>query len=97
MDVNHCQRSGSHTGWYYWEIFLDVPKDILARIQYVRYILHPIFADRIKTVKKPDEGFKLIGYGWGEFSVKIEITLNNNDKLEKYHWLKLIGPKPLDA
>jgi transcription initiation factor IIF auxiliary subunit len=78
-------------------LFLDMPETSLTKIKNVKYVLHSTFADPIKTVEMPNEGFKLKGYGWGEFAVKVEVTLRDDSKLQKYHWLELIGSKPLDV
>ncbi len=83
-------------GWYYWEIFLDVPEQILSQIKNVTYTLHPTFRNPVITIDRPDGGFRLKSRGWGEFRVKVEIRPKDGPTMTKYHWLKLAGPTPLD-
>ncbi len=76
-------------GYYDWEIFLDVPEHVLSKIVQVKYILHPTFPEREIIKENRDEYFKLERNGWGEFNVKVIITLKDGQELTKYHWLKL--------
>ena len=75
-------------GSYYWEIFL-MPKDALSQVDSVTYTLHETFPDPVRPVTDRESGFKLRSKGWGEFQVKVEIYLENREKLTKYHWLEL--------
>jgi tetratricopeptide (TPR) repeat protein len=95
--VNSSEPIENRKGWYNWKIHLDAPNNILRKIRDVTYILHPTFYEPRRTITKSNGGFKLEANGYGEFLVTAIITLKNNEKITKYHWLKLSGPTPLDT
>ena len=93
---NTSTRREDREGWYDWEIHIE-PENVLPQIDYVQYILHPTFYKPMRKVEKSEGGFKLKGTGWGEFNVKVQVTLKNGRTITKYHWLHLDGPTPLDT
>lgn len=66
-----------------------MPKDALSQVNSVTYTLHETFPDPVRHVTDRESGFKLKSKGWGEFQVKVEIYLENREKLTEYHWLEL--------
>jgi tetratricopeptide (TPR) repeat protein len=96
IEVDNTSESDKERyGWYSWDVFIG-PQKILPNVQYVKYILHPSFQTNEVIIDIPEGGFRLKGAGWGEFRIKVEISLIDKQKLTKYHWLKLNGPTPLD-
>lgn len=85
------------SGWYKWKIFIRAKEEVLSKISYVIYTLHPTFYEPVRKIENRKGGFELVGRGWGEFEVKVKIKLENQDELTMNHWLKLGGPTPLDS
>ena len=89
--VNTSSPSPTQPGYYNWEIYLDVPESILSQIDNVKYTLHPTFREREITINTKENRFRLSRMGWGEFNVKIDVTLKDGRTITKYHWLNLTG------
>jgi tetratricopeptide (TPR) repeat protein len=104
IEINNTSApDASKEGYYFWEIHLVAPDDVLADIAKVIYYLHPSFLNPVEEIDRerdPDaekNGFRLSSRGWGEFRVKVKITFKDGIEITKYHWLKLAGPTPLEG
>jgi tetratricopeptide (TPR) repeat protein len=74
-------------GQYSWEVFLDAPDNILSNIEKVKYKFDATFIQREITITEGKGGFRLVGEGWGGFSIKVKIYMKNGEKVVKYHLL----------
>lgn len=78
-----------------WEAFLDDGgSGDLARVQNVKYILHPTFPDQIKFITDPQDGFVLRTSGWGEFELKAFVHFNDGTEKKLTHELQLRKTPP---
>jgi hypothetical protein len=94
--VNTSSKDYTKEGWYNWEIHLEAPQNVLGRIKSVKYVLHSTFNPPEYIIDDSEGGFRLSASGWGEFRVKVIITLKEKRIITKYHWLELAGETPLD-
>jgi len=73
---NVAKESTIKSGYWDWTIFINAPEDVLGKIEYVEYTLHPTFPDPIRIVNQRSSGpyaFPLTTSGWGTFTVKIKV------------------------
>jgi hypothetical protein len=91
MDLKVKQAVVPHDeGWWNWSLWLEGPEDDLDEIEYVEYILHPTFPSPVRKVSDRRSNFRLDARGWGEFSIKVRIHLEDEDEvLVLDHWLEL--------
>ena len=88
--ANNSKPSFKKEGWYDWEVYLDVDPEVARKIKSVTYTLHPTFQERVITINHDPNGkYALDENGWGEFQIRADIRLNNDDTITKYHWLDL--------
>ena len=93
----HREKQGIRV--YDWCVFLDEPKNVLADIIAVEYILHPTFPDPVRRISDGVHCFALESQAWGEFEIEIRIFLSSKEiqqaryyiKLEEDNWPR--GPK----
>jgi transcription initiation factor IIF auxiliary subunit len=73
-------------GWYYWELSVKAPIELVKSIVSVEYVLDPTYKESKKTIFTKENGFLLKGKGWRDFKLVVNIHLGNNKKkLKKYH------------
>lgn len=60
-------------GTYNWSLELSAPDDVLAKVAYVNYGLHPTFTPRNQVVRDRFSQFRLVRAGWGTFLVGIDV------------------------
>jgi tetratricopeptide (TPR) repeat protein len=77
-------------GWYYWELSVKAPTELNKSIVSVEYILDPTYKETKKTIFNKENGFLLKGKGWRDFNLIVNISLDNKQKLKKYHKVILI-------
>lgn len=66
--------------WFEWKVQLDESPEKLEKIKEVEYILHPLFPNRIRRVKKRDEQFAIKSGGWGEFDIIVNVYFQDGDE-----------------
>lgn len=75
--------------YYEWAIWIEPNPRQLSEIEYVEYLLHPTFKNRLRKVEDLKSGFRLESKGWGEFLIEISIFKKNGERLQLTHWLEL--------
>ncbi len=77
---NVAKKSKIKDDYWDWTIFINAPEDVLERIEYVEYELHPTFINPMRIVNQRSSGpyaFPLNSSGWGTFTVKIKVYYND--------------------
>lgn len=64
-------KSGSR--YLYWHRIYAQGRD-LDKVKEITYILHSSFANPIRKISTRSNGFELITWAWGEFTIKTIIT-----------------------
>ncbi len=81
--------------WWEWEAFIDDGgSGELAHVKFVEYVLHPTFADPVRRVTNPAEGFALKTEGWGTFVLKAFVHTKEGGKQKLKHELELPSDPP---
>ena len=83
------KREFKSSNFWNWSVWVEgSPEDL--DIDHIEYILHSTFPNRVRTISSRRTKFKLKSKGWGEFTFKIRIYLNDNSRpLYLKHDLKL--------
>ena len=76
-------------GYFNWDIWIENGTKDISEIDYVEYLLHSTFKNRLKEKKDPSNGFLLQSSGWGEFEIQISINLKTGNTIQRVHWLTL--------
>jgi hypothetical protein len=79
----------SKKDYYQWAIWIESGESDISEIEYVEYLLHPTFKNRLRKVTNPADGFRLESAGWGEFLININITKKSGEVIQIGHWLSL--------
>ena len=58
-----------HEGWYYWELCVKAPPEVMQSIISVEYVLDPTYKESKKTIFTKENGFLLKGKGWRNFNL----------------------------
>lgn len=66
---------------YCFHAIIQAPKEVLNRIEYVKYHLHPSYPNIEQTVTNKDSQFKLKELAWGESNLKANVKIEKQDKL----------------
>jgi serralysin len=74
--------------WYKWTISITGPTNVTQRVRSVRYLLHPTFSPFIVEGNANKPGFPLTRTGWGAFTVRSIITLDNGEIISRSHRLR---------
>jgi hypothetical protein len=74
-----------HEGWYYWELCIKAPPEVMQSIISVEYVLDPTYKESKKTIVAKENGFLLKGKGWGNSNLQANILLDNKEVIKKYH------------
>lgn len=86
------QTSSKHESrkdYYEWAIWIVSAESDISEIEYVEYLLHSTFKNRLRKITDPSEGFRLESAGWGEFRVEISIVKKSGETIQLAHWLSL--------
>jgi hypothetical protein len=75
--------------YFDWSIWIESGKENISKIDYVEYLLHSTFKNRLREVNSHSDGFLLSSNGWGEFEIHINIILKSGKTIQLKHWLKL--------
>jgi len=66
------------SGRWEWAVFIVASDEVLGRIQYVEYTLHPTFPEPIQRVTErgleSGKGFTLKATGWGTFEIALKVV-----------------------
>jgi tetratricopeptide (TPR) repeat protein len=71
--------------WYYWELCIKAPPEVMQSIRSVEYVLDPTYKESKKTIVAKENGFLLKGKGWRNFNLVANILLDNKKVFKKYH------------
>ena len=74
-----------HEPWYYWELCVKAPPELMQSIISVEYVLDPTYKESKKTIFTKENGFLLKGKGWRNFNLVANILLDNKEVFKKYH------------
>jgi transcription initiation factor IIF auxiliary subunit len=75
--------------WYYWEVCVKAPPEVMQSIISVEYVLDPTYKESKKTIVAKENGFLLKGKGWRNFDLVANILLDNKKVFKKYHKIVL--------
>lgn len=91
---NVAQRSETKNDYWEWTIFVKAPEDVLEKIEYVEYTLHPTFPNPVRIVNQRGHGpyaFPLTTAGWGTFTVKVKVYYQDGTYQRLSHLLRFEG------
>jgi transcription initiation factor IIF auxiliary subunit len=93
------KKDSSKENYWNWSVWIDSSKENLNKIDYVEYILHPSFPNRIKKRTSIKNKFLLKSKGWGEFNINVRVYFKDNEKntLNLLHYLKLFNEENIDS
>ncbi len=66
---------------YVIQVILQANKDVLDRVEYVRYSLHPSYPNKIQTKTNRENNFELKELAWGEFNLRAEVKIKDQHDL----------------
>jgi transcription initiation factor IIF auxiliary subunit len=75
-----------------WSVWLEGAKDELSKVRKVRYLLHPTFDPPTRWVDDRRSKFRLDCAGWGEFTIRADVFLADEEVLHLKHELRLEYP-----
>ena len=83
--TSNTKPDKQHEGWYYWEVYVKAPPEVMQSIVSVEYVLDPTYKESKKTIFAKENGFLLKGKGWRNFNLIANILLDNKKVFKKYH------------
>ena len=75
-------------GWWEWGVYIEGAGTELDRIRCVEYTLHPTFPNPVRVVCSRKDRFLLTSRGWGTFTVRIKLMLNDGSIHQMAHPLR---------
>ena len=87
------QKDQSKKNYYKWEVWIEPKENNLSDIDYVEYLLHPTFPNRLRKSDDHTSNFRIKSKGWGEFRIDISITKISGEVIKLWHWLSLSNDK----
>jgi transcription initiation factor IIF auxiliary subunit len=78
--------------WWEWAVWIDGSDQELDSIASVIYTLHPTFRNPVRRVDDRVSQFRLDAFGWGTFTIYIEVRLRGGSALKLEHDLELYYP-----
>jgi hypothetical protein len=85
-------KGGKSSGWWDWSVWVDGSAAELSKIKSVTYRLHETFPQPIQVKKNRKEKFRLNSWGWGEFTITVNIDTGEGKPITKRHYLTLEVP-----
>ena len=79
-----------------FHIIIQATDDVLDRIEFVKYGLHPSYPNPLQTVTDRKSRFKLKELAWGESTVRAGVKIKGQDEpinLSRYINLNRTGPR----
>ena len=83
--TSKSEADKQHEPWYYWELCIKAPPEVMQSIKSVEYVLDPTYKGSKKTIMTKENGFLLKGKGWRNFNLQANILLDNKKVFKKYH------------
>ncbi len=83
---------------YCIQVILQAQPEVLDKVQYVKYYLHPTYPNPVQTRQDRSKYFELKELAWGEFIMKAEIKIKDKENLleiERYINLTETGSRLL--
>ena len=78
-----------------WKIYVDDSgSGELKDVDYVEYVLHPTFAQPVRRITDPTDGFALKTNGWGTFEVTAFVHKKDKAVARLSHSLRLLFEPP---
>jgi transcription initiation factor IIF auxiliary subunit len=74
---------------YEWCVFVDDDLNVLDRIEWVEYTLHPTFPDPVRKVSDRSNRFVLMSSGWGSFDVGVLVHFVDGTEIRETYFLEL--------
>ncbi|HEY6139439.1 MAG TPA: pYEATS domain-containing protein [Thermoanaerobaculia bacterium] len=86
-------KGGKSSGWWEWSVWVDGSPAELSKVRSVTYRLHETFPQPIRVKKNRKEKFRLDSWGWGEFTIFVNIDTGEGKPITKRHYLTLEVPR----
>ncbi|HXJ39668.1 MAG TPA: pYEATS domain-containing protein [Bryobacteraceae bacterium] len=86
-------KGGRSSGWWEWSVWVDGSPAELSKVKSVTYRLHETFPQPIRVKKNRKEKFRLDSWGWGEFTIFVNIDTGEGKPITKRHYLTLEVPR----
>lgn len=83
------KKDSNRKDYYKWEVWIENGENDISEIDYVEYLLHSTFNNRLRKSTDASSSFKIESSGWGEFRVEITIAKKSGTTFQMAHWLKL--------
>jgi len=90
LDVQNVAERVADNQWK-WTAFVKGPPEQIAKIQCVRYTLHPTFPNPVREIcdmSDPEHPFALSAVGWGVFNLRARIEFKDGSSSDLTHFLK---------
>jgi hypothetical protein len=95
-EVNENHLALLHSSWrypkkdnefdkkmYIIQVILQANKEVLAKVEFVRYILHPSYPNKLQIKTNKENNFELKELAWGEFNLRAEVKIKDQEELIK--------------
>lgn len=85
---------GIKQNWYRWRVFVNEPDEILDKIEYVDYLLHPSFPGPNRRVgqERRNSRFYLESEGYAGFYIDITVKFKDGTEEETGYTLDIQKP-----
>lgn len=95
LEIKHESRyrGGKGSDWWEWSVWVDGSPAELSKVKSVTYRLHETFPQPIQVKKNRKEKFRLNSWGWGEFTLFVNIDTGEGKPITKRHYLTLEVPR----
>lgn len=82
-------------GRWDWSVWIEGTDSDLDKVERVRYLLHPSFSEPIQERTDRASKFRLDEFGWGEFTLKLEVRTRDGELARLKHILRFGASYPL--
>ncbi len=95
-EVNENHLALLHSSWryskkdnefgkkmYVIQVILQANKDVLAKVEFVRYSLHPSYPNKLQIKMNQENNFELKELAWGEFNLKADVKIKGQEEFIK--------------
>lgn len=95
-EVNENHLALLHSSWrypkkdkefdkkmYVIQVILQANNDVLDKVEFVRYSLHPSYPNKLQIKTNKENKFELKELAWGEFNLKAEVKIIGQEELIK--------------
>lgn len=63
------------------QVVIQANNDVLDRIEYVKYLLHPSYPNNVQTKTNSANNFELKELAWGEFNIRAEVKIKGQEEI----------------